>query len=714
MRKLWLTVLILLSSILPLAGEIRDDYNLHYNFLNTLPSRGEGSPQESRVFRYIMTYAQKLEVETRVHTFGDLEGAHSYSSTIEIIIPGEKPEEIVYLFPTSQPPFSTKKTLSGSLALGITLMPLLANQQNKLTTRVVFVGADREDLYLGSQEYLRVLQQTPTERQFIYTTFDVFPETIGVSTASNGITTPLFQLEAVAQSFRNFDVPTSLQYTQNQLQRLRLEHNVSPLKLYLETGSPAIQLTPGPGTDQGEDPSNLIRALAKLPLQEMNKDKSERNYLAVQTANKLITIREQTYIFVVGGLFLLFLIIPFLRKRKFFRYVLSVRHHIGSLIAIIILGFLAMILGGTLLLGISNLRGIQRFYTYTPLIMLLFKLSLATLAILLLKAVIPKRWIVANNSFYSASALFILVIVTLGVTLLDITLSLYFFIPLIFASGTILSKQRWLKILCFMLSLGAMVGNVILLVSSYSPRVYYILTLSPKGTILETLLLLPYGLLLIRLMQRDIAKNSQASLNILALSFSGVLLIGTGIALMVSNPFSKENPMAVVVTQTENATQGVLLIEGEAPLAVTEKGEPLKSSRNTLISSSEKPLGKLQWNYKTRSFLSKTEHTITIESPTSFSQVNAFLDISRAIPVIYDTNFPFSFDFENNQARFFIGPNPPNPLEITFTLAQNATTNFRVEAIFHGVPIDTSPYIENPYREERSKIISIVDFPIAP
>ncbi len=714
MRRLWIIILSVLSLITPLAGEIVDDYNLHYNFLDSLSSREEGSIEESKVFRYILTYAQKLDVTTKIHTLDNLEGTHSYSSIIEVIIPGESQEEVVYLFPTSQPPFSPKNTLSGSLALGITLMPILANQNNLLTSRIVFIGGDRENSYIGSEEYLRILQQAPVERQFIYSSFDDFPEKVGILTSANGITTPLYQLELLAKSFKNFNVPISLNHTQNQIQRLKIDIATSPLELYLETGYPAIELSQVSGEQGKNDPAGMAHALAALTLQEVDTTKSERNYLALQSSRALITIRERTYIFVVGGLFLLFLVLSFLRKRKFFRYVLSIRRHLLSLVVITILTFLAMLLGGSLLLGISNLRGIQNFYTYTPLFMVLWKLSLALLVILLVKEIIPQHWIVANNSFYSASAIFILGVVAIGVSLLDITLSLYFFFPLMLMILSVVTKKGWLKIILFILSLTAMIGNVVLVMSSFTPRIYYILTLSPKGTILETLLLLPYGLLLLRIMQRDILRKSQNILRISTISLLVITLIGSFTYLMVMNPFSTENPMVVQVTQKETSSQKVLHIQGEAPLKFTELGETLKIDRNSMQDSNVSPLGEIERAYEKREFLNRIEHTITITTPIQVSQINAFLDISRAIPVIYDTNFPISFDFEKNQAQFFIGPNPPNPLEITFTLAKNTTSNLQIETIFHNVHIPSDPYIKNMYTEDQSRAISILNFPINP
>ncbi len=714
MRILWLTILSLIFLITPLTGEIIDDYNLHYNFLDSLPSRGEGSVEESKVFRYILTYAQRLDVDTAIHTFKDLEGDHSYSSIIEVIIPGQSQEEVVYLFPTSQPPFSTKNTLSGSIALGITLMPILAGQNNLLTSRIVFLGGDRETSYIGSQEYLRILQQEPVDRQFIYSTFDDIPSKMGILTSSNGITTPLYQLELLANSFRDFNVPISLNHTQNQIQRLRIDIETSPLELYLETGYPAIELSQAPGERGEKDPTGIVRALGSLTLQEVDTTKSERNYLALQNASALITIRERTYIFVVGGLFLLFLILSFLRKRKFFRYVLSIRHHLSSLVVITILTFLSMILGGALLVAISNLRGIQNFYAYTPLFMILGKLSLALLVILLVKEIIPQHWVIANNSFYSASAIFILGVVAIGVSLLDITLSLYFFFPIMFMVLSILTKKRWIKMLLFLLSLMAMIGNVILVMNSFTPRIYYILTLSPKGTILETLLLLPYGLLLLRIMQRDMLKKSQAVLRISIISFLAVTLLGSFTYLFMVNPFSPESPMIVKITQTETPSQQFLQIKGEAPFDFTELGETLKIDRNNIQDSNIHPLGEIESSHEKRGFLNRIEHTITITTPGQVSQVNAFLDISRAIPVIYDTNFPVSFDFENQEAQFFIGPNPPNPLEITFTLDQNTTSNLRLETIFHNVNIPSEPYINNMYTKDQSRAISILNFPIRP
>ncbi len=714
MRILWLTVLSIILLITPLAGDILDDYNLHYNFLDSLPSREEGSLEESKVFRYILTYAQKLDLKTKIHPLTNLEGTHSYSSIVEVIIPGESTEEVVYLFPTSQPPFSTQNTLSGSIALGITLMPILAGQDNLLTSRIVFLGGDREASYIGSQEYMRILQQEPIERQFIYSTFHDVPEKVGILTSSNGITTPLYQLELIANSFRNSKVPISLNHTQNQIQRLKIDIETSPLEVYLETGSPAIELSQYPGEQENNDPSGVVKALATLTLQQVDTTKSERNYLALQSSRALITIRERTYIFVVGGLFLLFLILSFLRKRKFFRYVLSVRRHLSSLIVITLLTFLAMILGGSLLLGISNLRGIQHFYTYTPLFMVLGKLSLALLVILLVKEIIPQHWIIANNSFYSASAIFILGVVAIGASLLDITLSLYFFFPLMFMVLSVVSKKGWLKVLLFILSLTAMIGNVILLMNSFTPRIYYILTLSPKGTVLESLLLLPYGLLLLRIMQRDISRRSHKVLRISTVSLLAITFLGSFTYLVLVNPFSRDNPMVVHITQTETPSQQLLHMKGEAPFDFTELGETLKVDRNNIQDSNVSSLGVIERSHEKREFLSRTEHTITITTPIQVSQINAFLDISRAIPVIYDTNFPVSFDFENNQAQFFIGPNPPNPLEITFTLAQNITSNLKVEAIFHNVHIPSYPYIENVYTKDQSRAISILNFPINP
>ncbi len=440
MRKLLILVTLLLLLGTNLWATLSEQYKIHLNFLEGLPSRTEGSPEEQKTFHYLTTYAQSLDVPIKIHNLNTLDGYHSYSSIMEVIIPGETDDELVYIFPVSQPPFSNSQRYSASLALGMSLIPILQNQESILTTRLVFMGGDA---HKSSEQYLRILQENRVERVYLYLAFDTILPKVLLEMDSTGVTSPLGLTEQVIAGFEQFSIPTTVNITKRHLERLRFRNENSPLAIYLATRSGAIGIQLQESSKRAINLEGIINGLASLATVPLNQERQDRNYLTIPLSDTIITVTERSYLMFVFGTFLLFILIPFVRKRWFHRYVLTIKRHFIAVLLLLIIS-IAVLFGISILLQwVSSIRAVPNLYQYAPARMLFIKTSLALIVWLLARLLMPKQWKYKASSFYSAVALFILVTLTLIVTLMDITVSIYL-IPSLFFMVCAILVRSWI------------------------------------------------------------------------------------------------------------------------------------------------------------------------------------------------------------------------------------------------------------------------------
>ncbi len=709
MRKIGVLVGLLLALTTSLWGEVSEEYALHLKFLNGLPARTEGSHEEERAFRYITTYAELLDLPVTVYPLDNLENSHSYSSIMEVTIEGESPNELIYLFPMSQDPFGSPEQYNASIATGITLLSTLNSRDNLLTTRLVFLGGDTT---IGAQEYLRIIQQSRVERSFVYLAFDTLLPKASLRIDAYGNTTPLDLTERVIQACKQFSFQTTINITRTYIERLRLGPDVPTLSLFMETRDPVIGITLEGSREDTADPESLLRALTLMASLPTDSQRQERNYLALPWRGSIITIRERSYISFLFVIFIFFLSVPFIRKRWFQRYVLTIKRNILPLLLLIIAA-MALLWGlGEGLHLLSHLRGIPNLYIYTPLLMICIKVSAALLVWFAIRALLPPRWSNRGSSFYSAAALFLMTFLTIATTLIDAMISVYFIFPLLFLVCAILLTPWWAKVTAYLLSMGCMIANLIIMLNSGITQGYYLLTISPNGSLLQGLIILVYGLFFLRVMRPEILSIQKKNFYITIISTAGFFFLAGVVALMVINPFHSSNPLRVTVQQTALGRQSSTTISGNGPLKPTDEYERFKLTSNVIEFSKEALLPSVEKEQQQQSILSRQEHQITISSQRDLSAVTAYLDISQAIPVIYDSNFPYSFDFDNQRVIFFIGKNPPNPLRISLTLSRDATSTLEVHASYYNVGVNLAEIIHNPYIKSESTYTEIVQFPI--
>ncbi len=709
-KKLPFLITLLCALAPSLWANVSEDYSLHLQFLQGFDSRTEGSEEEQKTFRYITTYAQRLDLPVTVHKLDQLEGSHSYSSLLEVVIPGQTKEELVYLFPVSQPPFSDKNTYSASLAMGMSLLEALQDNTHALTTRLVFLGGN---IHTSSEEYLRILQQDRIDRAYLYLAFDTLQPEVTLHIAAQGSTTPLYLVEQTVQAFEQFSVPLTIHPTHTHIERLRLSNETPPLAAFLAMREPAMGLTLTPKAGATANPEAILKSLAMLANEEPNTARLDRNYLAIPWKDTIITIQESSYLAIVFSTFLLFIVLPFIRKRWFHRYVLTIKRHFFSLLLLIGIGMLVLWGSTALMYGLSYLRNMPNLYSLFPILMVVAKVSLSLLVWVLIRSLLPKWLKYKGSSFYSASALFIFVLLTLVATLMDVTLSVYFIPALLFMVVSIIMRAWWIKVLFFFLSLGYMTMNVLLMLFSEIPRAYFILTLSPRGAILEAMVILSYGLLLLRLIRPEMLKIQKKNFYIITITFLGICCVGSTAALMLANPFDADTHMQVIVTQQVRGESNITTLYADGPLQVTEDYVAYQKDANTIQFSTETLHKPLSWEKSSKTFLNRQEHHITILAEDDVSYITANLDISQAIPVIYDANFPYLFDFENQKIIFFIGSNPPNPLEISCTLSKDAVSTLEVKASYYHGSMQVSDIITNRYIDVESTYVDTIQIPIA-
>jgi hypothetical protein len=156
-------------------------------------------------------------------------------------------------------------------------------------------------------------------------------------------------------------------------------------------------------------------------------------------------------------------------------------------------------------------------------------------------------------------------------------------------------------------------------------------------------------------------------------------------ALVFLEPFSPERPQPVSATEVIDRISGIhrleltspapldglLLRRGAATYAVSS------DTRSYAVDLSGRP-EPISVSTGRQEFLSRSRRSVSVRSALRPYRVDVVLSSADEI-LIFDADFPVSTDAEARRAEFAIGPFPPNPLTVNFTVPRDIHTVAEIE-----------------------------------
>ncbi|MDC7227840.1 MAG: hypothetical protein PQJ61_13830 [Spirochaetales bacterium] len=635
----------------------------------------EGSAEEKQTLAIISERLTELNLDFSETGFSETEGYHSYSSYIEVDIPGPAIDTLITIIPVSS---------SYGISTALHLLEYFNSNAPPLNLKFIFLGAEHSGgQNLGSRNFLEhFFPEAPNV--FIYLNLTGIPTSVTIHSGTDGYSSPNFLFKTIRESLYSAGIENFHSETESILFRLASTGYSSMIDGYLKDGYPAIELsTLGVA---GPDYNGMI-----------NYEHWEQFYNAVidsfsmgipdeWDSHYIFGLDERSVLIIYIILLSALMIYPVFKRRNFGWYMKTLKNNFWSLPLLFGFIFVFMALTSSLISFIFAQKGFPELWKYLPLSVFSFKIVSSLLIYSLSFKLISKLPFSEKGSFYSISALFFLLISLFILTVINLSLSLFTLWSLLFIFLLTVFKRPIIKLLMLLLSMLWLFLGLYEIFTLPSYRVIELLTLSPlQGNLLISVVIMPFILAAIRIaMMTHLSRKITRLLPAFLSSISAALLV----LILFYSPFSESNPQPVNIIETIDSSSGKSNINIESP-------DELSPETSKLIvletDQTDRAFGKIDYKLETESFLNRKITRTIVDFPEQPEKLSLTLYSDETL-TLYESNYPAQWLPAQKRLEVFIGNNPPLPLEISLTLNKNASAVYTIEAEF---PVESSREIIN-------------------
>ncbi len=658
----------------------------HETFRSAYP-RLEGSEGEDAAVAYITEVLEEHGIRYTQSDFDEFAGGHSFSTSINATIKGRISDEVVFVVPLNHPEHANpEEDGSVNIAIATALASTLSGNTPPLSVRLLFLGAEhgRDAPYpMGTRQFLQTYRPE-FNSVVIYSDFSAVPTRIAVRAGDKGTVSPYWLTESCSTSLDDASLGYLVRGNENQFYRLGVSNNPAPLQPYLDQSIPALSFhTLGRISDAGEIADWAHRFyeffLAFLIDNENGFTREwDRHYLFFQVRSYSTIITEQPYLILVIVILSIMILYPLIAPDRFRKYVSALASRPWTLPALLALVFGLLLIGTLMVEAVFLIKGFPSVWESRPFLFFSLKLSTAIFLFLLLFRYFRRIPFPRRGRFYNAAALFILYCDILILGYFDISLSYYVVWACIFAFFFSLFRSRFLKTICFLASPIWFIKAMYDVFSLPEMNLAEQMLLSTfEGNLVFAFVLLPFLTMVIRLdfMFRHPKQRTRRILASLLHGVFGVVFGALFAYLSFYSPYTRANPQPVEAKEIVDLSlmQARLEVVSPAPLpemTVTHEGETSRVDVSSRNYTAETPLVPdiVSVNSTTSRFLGRKRLQYTISSKGNPSEVSVQIQGPEEI-VLYDASFPYSYE-TLERATIHIGRNPPNPLQVEFTLPE--------------------------------------------
>jgi hypothetical protein len=677
----------------PLAADrIREDLAAVAAFYPRL----EGSPGEKALIGYIEARLAALGLQGQPFDFSESDSGHSFSSCLRVDVPGGRRDTVIFTVPLNHPPGAAPRR-DGSLNIALALELLRQSHESPppVSLAVLFLGAEFGDTSaypMGSALFLRDYQ--PAYRAAVISfNLRAPPARVAVRAGGRGVASPSWLWTRCVKALRAAEIPFLVRGEENPVFRLGLTEERTLVEPFLTAGVPAIGLEGEYGKD-GEDDGS-IEKLAAFTQAFLAGNSSgipeewDRHYLLFQLGEAPLVVPEQAYVAILIASLSAMLLYSLVFRKGLRKYVRSLVRNFPRVIPIVCLTFVFLLVGTLAVEGLLALRRFPRFWEYAPLEFLGLKVAVPLFLYSALYNLLRRLPFPRSGTFYTASALALLLLDIVVVAALDISFTWYFLLAFLFLFLSALVPNRVGKLLLILPAPYAMVRGLVAIFLMPALPFCRLVLLSPVwGNLLIAGICLPFVLALLRIgllfpgtgiLRRGIREPLIA----------GVLLLGAGLLaarLLLYSPFGAANPRPVTVVQSIDETAGTNTLEltSPAPLGelslVDESGSRTLRGRGSELRESLAAMpAPVALETVSREFLGKTNVSALVRSGGSPRALSATLTSDQDF-VLFDCSFPFVRE-NAREYRLLIGAFPPDPLplQLTFPSGMSFTLTLTME-----------------------------------
>ncbi len=710
MKKFFL-VLILLFQIftVPLFADKLSDYSYYHilNNLNTFSSffpRTENSPGEKSALDFIETRLKEKDIDFKKYDLSESETVNSWSATIDIRFPGKSGNEIFLIFPLNHPENAIPgRDGSANLASALFLAEELKNSELPQTVHIIFMGAEygSSSLYpMGTRDYLS--NYFPElNSAFFYFNFMDFPVDIKVDYSGTGAITPLWLLRKSISAINSSGTGYSVDWGINLINKLKLNDESYPIDPYLENNYPAILFEGrysgfyNPDRDRINALQNFLSELiykgGGLIPSSINWDS---HYLFLKIKETEFFISETNYVLFLLIMISLIIFYPFAAGKRFKKYIKTIFHHFWNIPVIFGVMFFLLWVSTIIINTILKIQSFPSLWSIVPFRFLSLKLTVAFLIFLLTLRLFKGIHFSRRGTFYSAAAMIFIIADMFILISVDIAFSYYILPVFIFVFGFTIFRNKWIKLLFFILSTLVFAGGTINIFLLQAEKVINLILFSPvKGNLLITANIIPLALMVFRLQFLFHQHNKKRTKILIA--GSDIILALISVALFINlasfNPYTNGKLQPIEIIEKTDINKNERKVSFRSPTAPGKLTYSTETTETTItIPDSEYTVSlKSTENFpvitlRKSSFLNRSGYTVFIDTGEKAVHIRAKLTGSKEL-LLFDSNFQTSTP-DSNTILFLIGTNPELPMTLNFTLPDDYTGELTVSVEFSRYP----------------------------
>lgn len=707
-RSLWISLVFALAAraAFPLEqpstreGSLAGDLRVIESFYPRL----EGSEGEKRALSFIESRLSSFGVGYTPFDFSDSDFEHSFSTCLRVDLPGRVPDNLILAVPLDQQP-DAEQGADGSItiALALDLIRRSRGSPPPVSLTVLFLGAEfgDSDAYpMGSTLFLRDFQ--PDYRvAVVYLNLHQVPTRILVRGGGRGIVTPYWLMNRSVEALRTARIPYLLRGDESQIFRMSSTNERTAIEPYLRAGYPSVELEGEYGT---ESPQQAADWMTSFPvflsglLQEAHAGIPEdwdQHYLLFQMGDFSLIITERAYITILVIALSGVLLYSLASREGMRKYIRTLVRNLPALLPVTGIAFLFLFAGTMILDGILSIRGFSSLWSYVPMQFLALKACVALFLYSALYNAARRLPFPRNGSFYSAAALFILLVDIAVVALFNISFTYYFLWAFFFVFLSALARPRYAKVLLFLPApFWGIRGLVEVFTTPALPFCHFLLISPIWGNLFIAAASLPFILVVLRLglilPGRGVFRRRTREYVFAGALFAGAAFLVT--YLILFSPFSSAHPQPLDVTQAleigpgNEITRDTLSVTSPAPLGTITvsdaAGTRTVAAQGTSAAVPLRPpsVSPVKITQGSSAFFSQRTVTLNVEMPTSPRATVATLSSGNDF-ILFDSTFPFIRE-SPNRYRILIGAFAPNPLELQLTLPAGGAFTLGIEMEF--------------------------------
>jgi len=732
MKKLFCIFLLFIAYILYGEDRLLDPQRISSSissdieYLRNLYPSENNSGQERAVYQFIKERLISLSISYSEQSLDTVAGAHSFSSNIIVDFEGTSNSSIIFAVPVNN-----LKDNSLNIAIALKLCEIFSNNIPEKNVKILFLGSEFSrslldiSYLLYDQELVKEIIERSMNEQLGSRTFlqDYFPEydvcliylnienhesIVEISNITETGQTPLWFIKKSAEEMEKNNINFFIDLRKNNFYKAKYDLR-SQIDIFMENNIPSLYISAADDLNsallfnrntsmkQEELAAKLVFFLTAMS-NDYPKPDWEVNYLIIPFNNKYFFLKEKYNILMYLAFIVIIILFIMKYSINFFRYSRRLFKNFGALIWLFLLCFLSLFFATLTTEFILSLKGTANIWLETPGIVFIIKITTATLFLFFALFLLQVIKLPSSGNFYSASAIFLMVINLFIFQFLNITLSFIAMWGLVWTILFSFSKNRLIKTGCLIISYYFIHDTVIYIFMAPAINICdFLISSNITGNILIAATLLPGIIMILRILHIQVRTESRKYKFLRKIIYAATLLAAIGlISYYYSLDIYRNKKMPVLLVHIIDLNEGTSVIKVSTPVRA-EDIEITMNNNNYIIKTGD--LNKIEVMH------SNIEEMLEIESALSWflDRKNILLDITpKGEPeraeilfrmdesqLILDSNYQFTLDLNLMGGAFHIGYNPDFPLKLD-VLASNRETNIRfdIKLIYRTSPFD--------------------------